>query len=55
MEWSGSAAYKLNVFAGSTLNLTTTSTDIVPVNYNESFTINSAIPKGIFFFKGISF
>lgn len=48
MEWSGSAAYKLNVFAGSTLNLTTTSTDVVPINYNESVTINSAIPKGIF-------
>lgn len=48
MEWTGSAAYKLNVFAGSTLSLTTTSTDVVPINYNESVKLNSAIPKGIF-------
>lgn len=48
MEWTGSAAYKLNVFAGSTLSLTTTSADIVPVNYGEAVKLNSAIPKGIF-------
>jgi len=48
MEWTGSAAYKLNVFAGSTLSLTTTSADVVPVNYNEAIKLNSAIPKGIF-------
>ena len=48
MEWSGSAAYKLNVLANSTLSLTTTSADIVPINYNESVKLNSAIPRGIF-------
>jgi len=48
MEWSGSAAYKLNVLANSTLSLTTTSADIVPINYNEAVKLSSAIPKGIF-------
>jgi hypothetical protein len=48
MEWSGSAAYKLNVLANSTLSLTTTSADIVPINYNEAVKLNSAIPRGIF-------
>ena len=48
MEWTGSASYKLNVLANSTLSLTTTSADIVDVNYNESFNLNDAIPKGIF-------
>ena len=42
MEWTGSAAYKLNVLANSTLSLTTTSADIVPINYNESVKLNSA-------------
>ena len=48
MEWTGSASYKLNVLSGGTLSLTTTSADIVNVNYNESFNLNDAIPRGIF-------
>ena len=48
MEWTGSASYKLNVLANSTLSLTTTSTEAVPINYNEAVKLNSAIPRGVF-------
>lgn len=47
MEWSGSQTYQLVVLSGS-LSMSTSSTELVPINYNEQVNINAAIPKGIF-------
>ena len=46
MEWSGSQTYQLVVQSGS-LALTTSSTELVPINYNEQVNISAAIPRGI--------
>jgi hypothetical protein len=49
LDWtSTSSSYNLVVQSGGSLNLSTTSSDIVPVNYTEAIKINSTIPKGIF-------
>ena len=49
LDWtSGSSSYNLQVFSGGSLSVTTTSSDVVEVNYSESFKIKDAIPKGIF-------
>lgn len=49
LDWtSSSTSYNLVVQSGGSLNLSTTSSDIVPINYNEAIKINSTIPKGIF-------
>jgi hypothetical protein len=49
LDWtSASTGYNLVVQSGGSLSLTTTSSDVVPVNYNEAIKINSTIPKGIF-------
>ena len=49
LDWtSTSTSYNLVVQSGGSLNLSTTSSDIVPINYNEAIKINSTIPKGIF-------
>ena len=49
LDWtSGSSSYSLQVFSGGSLNVTTTTADIVPINYSETIKINNAIPKGIF-------
>ena len=49
LDWtSSSTSYNLIVQSGGSLSITTTSSDIVPINYNEAIKINSTIPKGIF-------
>ena len=49
VDWTlGSAQYLMNVLYSSGLNMTTTSTQLVPINYNENIKINNIIPKGIF-------
>lgn len=49
LDWtSASSSYSLQVFTGGSLSLTTTSSDIVPINYNETVQLKYAIPKGIF-------
>ena len=49
LDWtSSSSSYNLIVQSGGSLNITTTSSDIVPINYNEAIKMNSTIPKGIF-------
>jgi len=49
LDWtSSSSSYSLQVFSGGSLNLGTTSSDVVPLNYNEAIKINNTIPKGIF-------
>ena len=49
VSWSGgSVPYYLNSLSSSGFNITTTSTEIVPINYGETIKINNVIPKGIF-------
>ena len=49
LDWtSTSSSYSLQVFTGGNLTLSTTTSDVVPINYNEAIKINNAIPKGIF-------
>jgi hypothetical protein len=49
LDWtSSSTSYSLQVFTGGNLTLSTTTSDVVPINYNEALKINNAIPKGIF-------
>jgi hypothetical protein len=49
LDWtSSSTSYSLQVFTGGNLTLSTTTSDVVPLNYNEAIKINNAIPKGIF-------
>ena len=47
VEWSGAASYDLSVLDGS-LDMSTTTSSLVPINYGESLPINNTIPKGIF-------
>jgi hypothetical protein len=39
--------YQLTIFMGN-LNLSTTSTELVPISYGENIKVNSTLPKGIF-------
>jgi hypothetical protein len=49
LDWtSTSTSYNLIVQSGGSLSVTTTSSDIVPINYSETIKMNSTIPKGIF-------
>lgn len=49
LDWtSTSTSYNLIVQSGGSLSVTTTSSDIVPINYSETIKMNSIIPKGIF-------
>jgi hypothetical protein len=49
LDWtSSSTSYNLVVQSGGSLSITTTSSDVVPTNYNETIKMNSTIPKGIF-------
>ena len=48
MEWSGSSAYTLDVYAGGKLGLQTDTSNLVPLNYGEALKVNNCIPKGIF-------
>jgi len=49
LDWtSSSTSYSLQVFTGGNLTISTTTSDVVPLNYNEALKINNAIPKGIF-------
>ena len=49
LDWtSTSVSYSLQVFTGGNLSITTTTSDTVPINYNEALKINNGIPKGIF-------
>jgi hypothetical protein len=44
---SPNGSYQLQVLNGS-LNVTTTSSELVPINYNEALKVNNTLPKGIF-------
>jgi hypothetical protein len=49
LDWTtSSTSYNLIVQSGGSLSVTTTSSDIVPINYSETIKMNSTIPKGIF-------
>jgi hypothetical protein len=49
VEWTlGIQPYKLSVLTSQGFNITTTSTELVPINYTEAIKINNTIPKGIF-------
>jgi hypothetical protein len=49
ITWSlGSQPYEFNSLSSSGFNMTTTSVEIVPINYSENIKINNVIPKGIF-------
>lgn len=49
ITWSlGSQPYEFNSLSSSGFNMTTTSVEIVPINYGENIKINNVIPKGIF-------
>ena len=49
ITWSlGSQPYEFNSLSSSGFNMTTTSVEIVPINYAETIKINNVIPKGIF-------
>jgi len=49
ITWSlGSQPYEFNSLSSSGFNMTTTSVEIVPINYGETIKINNVIPKGIF-------
>jgi len=49
ITWSlGSQPYEFNSLSSSGFNITTTSVEIVPINYGETIKINNVIPKGIF-------
>lgn len=48
LSWGTSQSYNLTVVGAGSLTIKTETSDVVKVNYNESFGINYAIPKGIF-------
>jgi hypothetical protein len=49
ITWSlGSQPYEFNSLSSSGFDMTTTSVEIVPINYGENIKINNVIPKGIF-------
>ena len=49
IDWTlGSFAYDLEILAGGTLALNSTSAELIPYNYAETIAINNVIPKGIF-------
>jgi hypothetical protein len=49
IDWTlGSFPYDLEILAGGTLALNSTSAELVPYNYAETIVINNVIPKGIF-------
>ena len=49
LDWtSSSTSYNLIVQSGGSLSITTTSSDVVPINYSETIKMNSTIPQGIF-------
>lgn len=48
VEWtSSSLGYSLDILSGS-LSITTTTSQNVPINYNETITMNNIVPKGVF-------
>jgi hypothetical protein len=47
VEWTGSVSYQMQVLDGA-FDISTTTSSLVPINYNESLQINNTIPKGIF-------
>jgi len=49
ISWSGgSVPYQFDSLSSNGFDITTTTTDIVPISYNDPIVINSSIPKGIF-------
>lgn len=44
---NGSGSYQLTTLMGS-LNLSTTSTELVPISYGENLKVNGTLPKGVF-------
>ena len=49
ITWSaGSQPYEFNSLSSSGFNITTSTIEIVPINYAETIKINNVIPKGIF-------
>lgn len=49
VSWSGgSVPYYLDSLSSSGFDITTTSVELVPINYGENIVINNAIPRGIF-------
>ena len=49
LDWTlGSFPYDLEILAGGSLTLNSTSAELVPYNYAETIDINNVIPKGIF-------
>lgn len=49
VSWSGgSVPYYLDSLTSSGFDITTTSVELVPINYAENLLINNAIPRGIF-------
>ena len=49
IAWSlGSQPYTFNSLSSSGFDITTTTSEVVPINYAETVKINNTIPKGIF-------
>ena len=49
IAWSlGSQPYTFNSLSSSGFDISTTTSDIIPVNYAETVKINNTIPKGVF-------
>ena len=49
VDWTlGSQEYKLSTLTSQGFKITTTSVELVPINYTEAIKINNTIPKGIF-------